>query len=355
MNTKKLIKLLTFLLAALLCVSAFAGCAANKNEAKYQEACDKLEAGDYEAAYALFTELGDYKDAAKQASYFRYIPVSHYTEYTSDDENGTITYTVTLNDQNLPATVVEEYSDGFKNTCTYTYNEFGFVMRRESSDTEGNTSSYEATFDARGNVITVTRSYSDGTVGTLECTYNDKDELIKVVTNNMPIYYYDSYTSTYDAEGREIKVVFDYQGEISIEETTYNEAGKILKKTWSYEDGEVYSINDYIYDEAGRLVEIRFTEEGEDGGFKKTTYNEKDQMITEHVFYTFDHEYTNNYEYDEHGNIVKTTYERTSSEDGLYQDVTESTYKLVYLPFDYTEEDWIDVCDSTQCWDSTHW
>ena len=356
MKTKIITKLFAVTIAAILCVSAFVGCAAKETEAKYREAYDKLEAGDYEAAYALFTELGDYKDAAKEAAYFRYIPVSHRVAYTSADESDTITYTITLNDQNLPATVVEEYGDGFKNTCNYTYNEFGFVTSREGSDSEGNVSLFEATYDDRGNMLSSKRTREDGSISTFECTYNDKDQLIAAVTTNAPAYY-DSYTSTYDEEGKEIKTVYLYEGETYIEETTYNEAGEILKKTWFGEDGEITSTDDYRYDEKGRLVEILYTEEGEDSGFKKITYNDKDQMITEHVLYRSDsdYEYTNTYEYDENGNVAKLTYDRISDTEDIYYDVTESTYKLVYLPFDYDEEEWADICDSTQCWDSTHW
>jgi hypothetical protein len=101
------------------------------------------------------------------------------------------------------------------------------------------------------------------------------------------------------------------------------------------------------------LVEILFTEEGEDGGFRRVTFNEKDQMLTEHVFYTFGLEYTNNYEYDEHGNVIKTSY--TNPDKTVGDDITESTYKLVYIPFEYTEEEWQAICDATQCWDMTHW
>ena len=78
-------------------------------------------------------------------------------------------------------------------------------------------------------------------------------------------------------------------------------------------------------------------------------------MITEHVLYTFDYEYTNTYEYDENGNVVKITYDRTSDTEGVFHDVTESAYKLVYLPFDYTEEEWTDVYYSPLCRDSTPW
>ena len=51
-------------LVAVMCISALTACSsadtsAKENEAKYLEAFEMTEKGDYEAAYALFTELGD--------------------------------------------------------------------------------------------------------------------------------------------------------------------------------------------------------------------------------------------------------------------------------------------------------
>ena len=348
-------KLIALTIAVMMCAVTFTACALpGSSKAKYQEAYDKLEAGDYEAAYALFTELGDYKDAAKEAAYFRYIPTNHYVEYVSEEETDTITYTVTLNAQNLPATVVEEYGSGLKHTCTFTYNELGYVTRRECSDTEGTTTLYEATYDANGNLLHETRTDADGNVSEFDGTYNDQGQLLTVVTQNAPDYY-DSYTCTYDAEGRESKFVYEYKDETIIEETTYNEAGEISKITWTTDgDGDdARTTYEYSYDEKGRLAEILFTENGEDSGFRRVTFNDKDQMITEHVFYTFGYEYTNNFEYDECGNVIRTTY--TNPDSTIGNDVTESEYKLVYIPFEYTEEEWVEICDSTQCQDLTHW
>ena len=372
MSTRNLTRLLIIILSLTICMSVFAACSKvdtsdeniDKNtdetpevdprEEKYAEAYELLEKRDYEAAYALFASLGDYKDAAKDAAYFRYMPINHSIEYVSDEENDTITYTVTLDDKNLPATIVEEYGSGLKHTCTFTHNEFGHVTRRECSDTEGTNTLYEATYDAKGNVINETLTDAEGNVSKFDYTYNDKDQLVTVVTTNAPEYY-KSYTCTYDAEGREIKAVYEYEDGNTIEETTYNAEGKLLKKTWAEEGEEAYSIYDYCYDEKGRLVEILFTDFGEDGGYRKTAYNDKDQIITENVVYSFGFEYTNNLEYDELGNATKMIYTASDSEGGEYNEVTESTYKLVYLPFDYTEEEWEAICDSTQCWDMTHW
>ena len=346
-------KIVTFTL--LLCmVLALAACTPEQTpdpkEDKYAEAYELLEKRDYEAAYALFVELGDYKDAAKEAAYFRYIPTAHIIECVSDEEQDTINYTVTLNDQNLPIAVVEEYASGSKHTCNITRNELGDVTRRECSNTDGTTTLYVATYDANGNLLNEMITDIDGNTSEFNYIYNEKGQLFKVVTTNAPTYYL-SCTYTYDDEGREFEILYVYEDGNITEKNTSDADGKLLKKTWIEEDDDVYSVNDYKYDEKGRLVEILFTEEGEYGGFRKVTYNDKDQLVTEHVYYTFGYEYKNNYEYDEHGNATKTTY--TDVVDA-YSEITESTYKLVYLPFEFNEKEWVDLCDSTHCWDVTH-
>ena len=210
---------------------------ADANEETYLKAFDLLEQKKYDEAYALFTQLGDYKDAAKEAAYFRYMPVRHFVDFTSEGNDETITYTVTLNDKNLLATVVEEYNTGSKHTCTFTYNEFGFVTRRECSDTEDGTALYEATYDAKGNRLSETITDMDGSVTQIDNTYNEKDQLVKAVTVSNSEYYVSSTaTFEYDAEGREIKIITAYEDGTVTEEITYNEAGKILKMTWA-EDG----------------------------------------------------------------------------------------------------------------------
>ena len=318
-------------------------------EERYEEACALLEKRDYESAYALFLDLGDYKDAQKQAEYFRYMPVSHYVECSPEEE--TITYTVTLNGSNLPETVVEEHSTGFKHTCSITYNEFGFITRRECSDTDGAKTAFEVTYDEKGNAVTEAITDKDGNVSRFDATYNEDGKVIKAVTTNAPDYYL-SYTYTYDDAGREIKVVYEVEDGSCVDENVYNEEGNLLKNTWTDENGSV-TVTDYVYDEKGRLTDIIFTEDGESAGFRKATFNDEDQMVSEHIVYSVGVEYTNSYEYDEHGNQIKRTH---SSKEGTetYSEVIETEYKLVYLPFEYTEEEWMEIFDSTECVDWAH-
>ena len=77
MNTQRTTKLLAFFLAVIMCALSLAACSkpppandpdVDKRQTKYLEAYDKLEQGEYVSAYELFVELGDYKDAAKEAA-----------------------------------------------------------------------------------------------------------------------------------------------------------------------------------------------------------------------------------------------------------------------------------------------
>ena len=353
MKARKITRILSTILSLAICATIFSSCNADKREEKYKEAYELLSSRNYEAAYALFVELGDYKDAAKEAEYFRYIPAGYYVEYVDGEETGTITYTVTFNEQNLPATINKKYNDGFEHTCNITYNAFGLMARRVCSNTDGETTCYVATYDANGNLLNETLTDVDGSVSKFDYTYNEKNQCVGLITTNAPDYYL-SYESTYDADGREIRIVCEHESGVDVEEMTYNAAGDILKDTW-LENGEVYSTYDYSYDEKGRLVEMTFTIAGEATSYRKTiSYNEKDQKTTEHAVHTDEYEYTYNYEYDEHGNAVKTTYDEKGSEGYEYSDVTDTTYKLVYLPYEYTEDEWTDLCDATLCWGIKH-
>ena len=354
MKARKLTRILSTVLSLAICTAVFSSCNADKREEKYKEAYELLASRNYDAAYALFVELGDYKDAAKEAAYFRYIPAGYKVDYADGEEMGTTIYTVTLNEQNLPATVNKKYSDGFEHTCNITYNAFGHMARRECTDTDGTTTLYEATYDANGNLLNETLTDTDGSVSEFNYTYDEKNRCIKLVTTNAPDYYL-SYENTYDDEGRVIRMVCEYEDGVDVEEITYNVAGDILTDIW-LNNGEVYSTYEYSYDENGRFVEMTFTRAGEDTVYRKTaSYNDKGQKTTEHGIYTDEYEYTYNYEYDENGNAIKTTYTDTDNEGNEYSDVTETAYKLVYLPYEYTEDEWGELCDATQCWDTKHY
>ena len=100
MNTKRFIKLLALSIAAIMCTSAFTACSLG-NASKYRQAFELTEQGDYESAYALFTELGDYKDAAEEAAKFRYVPIKETAEFISPEGTRIENLVISLNENNL--------------------------------------------------------------------------------------------------------------------------------------------------------------------------------------------------------------------------------------------------------------
>jgi ketosteroid isomerase-like protein len=320
-------------------------------EAMYEEAFALIGEKDYESAYALFVELGDYKDAAQQAAYFRYIPTYHYEYYTLLGEEVIVTYSVTLNEWNLPAVVVETYVSGEINTCTYTYNDFGKVTRRECVDEEGATILYVAEYDENGNLIAETVNNAFDEVSRFEYTYNELGQCVRCDVETENDWYYNYYAITYDEEGREIKIVYAYDDSNAIEEAVYDEEGRILKTVSYSDDSEERSENLHYYDENGRLIKVVFMFAGEELGYREISYDENGNMIKDRVCYDYGYDHTNEYEYDENGNAIKSTACVTGEEE---KDYTLSEYAFVYIPRSFTEKEWDNVEESIFCYDPPH-
>ena len=348
MNTKMTSKLLALFLAVIMCALSIAACskqppdddpAVDEQETKYLEAYDKLEQGEYVSAYELFVELGDYKDAAKEAARFRYVPVSCVGKYSGESAMPNETTTVTLNENNLPAQCFVTFEDGTTHTCTYTYNENGRLISIACNDPDGDLVTYETVYNANGKLEKETYRYFDGYYYTYEYTYDDQGLEIKSTSSDtdgnhvLNEYFYDdkgnmvkiagendegpfSFDYIYDDNNRLVKVIErDAEGNATwIEDYLYNEQGKKLKVSYTY-DGKEYEFAEYTYDEEGRLTTHRYhdTVEG---------YN----RLSEYT-YTADGR-------TEHFNI------KVPDE---YDDTQELTHKLVYIPFEYNENEWDNI------------
>ena len=79
-----------------------------EDEAKYNQALALIESGDYASAYALFKELGDYKDSATHLGCFYYVATASTYEEEGDSREVTISY----NEDNLPSVIVEKCDNG---------------------------------------------------------------------------------------------------------------------------------------------------------------------------------------------------------------------------------------------------
>jgi hypothetical protein len=290
------------------------------NEAKYLEALDMLKQGNYEGAYALFTELGDYKDAAKEAAKFRYVPVSYTVTYT--DEEGTETHTGThsLNENNLFLRCVYTYPDGKTHTCDYSYNDNGILAKIVCADEDGTRTHYECLFNDNGTVDKETFRYSDG--------------------------YYRIYENVYDENGKRIQVKFENDTEKLVYDVLYNDNDRLARFSVKDENGNEIEAEEYFYDENGNNVKVNFIRNGEITGSETYSYNEDGLLVSERFGGEDDYFSIIEYTYDANGNPTKR-YENYSY--GL-EVITEMTFKLVYIPYEYTAEDWQFIIDMVMEW-----
>ena len=190
------------------------------DEAKYLEAFDMLEQKNYEGAYALFTELGDYKDAAKEAAKFRYVLASYNDTYT--DEEGTETYTAihSFNEDNLILQCVYTYPDGNTHTCDCSYNDNGELAKIVCTDEDGTRTHYECLFNDDGTVAKVIYRYSDG--------------------------YYYSFENVYDENGKRIKINYETETEKMVYDVIYNDKDEIVRYSVKDENGTEIEAEEHV-------------------------------------------------------------------------------------------------------------
>ena len=197
------------------------------DEAKYLEAFDMLEQKNYEGAYALFTELGDYKDAAKEAAKFRYVLASYKDTYTAEEGTETCTGVHSFNEDNLIMQCVYTYADGGTHTCDCSYNDNGELAKIVCTDEDGTRTHYECLFNDDGTVAKVTYCYSDGE-------------------------YY-SFENVYDENGKRIKINYETETEKIVYDVIYNDKDEIVRYSVKDENGTEIEAEEHVYDENGKL------------------------------------------------------------------------------------------------------
>lgn len=191
------------------------------NAVKYDEAFALIEQGKYEAAYQIFHDLGEFRDAKEQLSFFRYVPTKVVTRntilgYIMQED-------ILYNDKNLPV---------------------------KQTNTLGSSSTvYEYIYDDNG-ILTELRyqnNYNDVSVVYL---YDENNRVSKVTTSyNGEMLSYEEYT--YDENGNRIRKVTDG----SDYRYDYNENGQVTKYYSVGKDGKEYVICEYVYDASGNLTE----------------------------------------------------------------------------------------------------
>ena len=341
MNAKKITKLLSLALVALLCASMLVACASTK----YREATEKLEAGDYEAAYALFLELGNYKDAAEIAAGFHYVPVSYFEHYTTSEESGTETCVITYNENNLPTRCESTFADGGRHICTFTYDANGRMTNRTCETNYDYGLSYDLAYDEKGNLTQEFYTYNDGYIYAVKHTYDEQgNEATIEAYDNEDFYAFYEYT-VYDENGNLLSGKAVDGDDTFTFELTYR-ADNLLESSIEREtDGDVIT-EQYTYDKNGNEIRMYKEKNGVMLESEDSTYDEKGQLVSQ--IYKDDTGYvcTCEYTYDEHGCPIRFV-EQDTDQEGYNR---ETVFELVYVPFDYSESEWYDLIDSLYYW-----
>ena len=108
-------------------------------------------------------------------------------------------------------------------------------------------------------------------------------------------------------------------------------------------EGNESQIEDYLYNEQGKKLKVSYIYDGKELEASEYTYDEKGRLLSE-IYRDTEDEYihSNEYTYTADGR-TEHLYLRMP---GVFDDTQEITHKLVYIPFDYTEEEWDNIAST---------
>lgn len=384
---KKIISMILVISMLLLC---FVSCNSGNNpadtsstenrsqsvrEETYTQAMIWIAERKYEEAYEALKELGDYKDAQEQVSYFRYVPIefSETEEYLGESysskrqyvygENGLLEITdfsYGYKDQILSTTQSFAYDD-FGNLIQiihsnddgisideYTYDNKGDRIKHVYTYSNGNKRIYEWTYDIKGNLIKEVRTEPESSnilsliTMTTEYSYDENNRLIKKVSNASYVmagefqYVYDY---TYDMKGNLIKEICinSNYGSKSIYDYTYDVKGNLIKEVYT-NDINYKEIRDYAYDSNGNLIKEVYTDSEGNKNIYDYTYDANGNLIKE--IDMFDNGDKDIYEfiYDTNNNLSKVLLTYYFEDGEGYSATCEATYQFVYMPFEIPKD-----------------
>lgn len=285
---------------------------------KYDEALDLIGEGKYEDAYAIFEELGDFKDSEEQLAKFHYIPVDAIIKYVEGTYTEYINIDITLNDMNLIEQVYASIGDEYQN-FEWKYDENGNVVRFISTYGSGSIQICEYEYDSNNNCTRRTYIYNDGSTSedNISYFYDSKGNITEKVKTSE--YGTDTYTYIYDANNKLIKATRTSSSwGTAIMNYSYDAQGNVIK-VGERESSDTYTYYFYEYDNNGNIVKI-----------SKDGYN-----------------YWQEYDFDEHSNMTELRYIYSGGEDTSHENVLTITYKLVYIDADISDEAFLTYLKNT--------
>ena len=334
-------KIISLLITVCILVSSLVSCNVFEKSSLYKEANSLIEKGEYEKAYEILKDLGDYKDAEKMLSRFRYAPTS-ITLKNSRMEDMKETIEIKLNKNNLTESFIRPRGT------------YGDVVYSLSYDDDGKLTEYKVS-----NIKDGETTYTD----TTKYTYDKNGNMTREAMSSLSSTLQYSIEYSYDKNGNMTgyRRVND-TGEVIEHEYIYDKKGNMVEETHTWPDGK-WSTSEYYYDKDGRLIKEEAL-----SYITEYVYDDNGNLITETKLYrgTTDEDKTEN-TYDEKGNLIKIVKTETkkgelsirSIQENTYDEngnlirkasttpragivditlTTEYTYKFVYSPFDISEK-----------------
>ena len=241
-------KKLFCMLLALVMVMAMVACGnpaeeiaeTDPNQPIYEEALAAHKDGDYETAYNLFSQLGDYEESAQMLATIKVEKVGVTVETTTTEGSSVSNVEYIYKDGNMIKETVT-HADGAVTKNYYKYNDINLCTSETHNDVDGGKTVIN-NFYKDSVMIRTTRTNPDKTKDTYEYT---NDEQGKIHNHVLTL-----------ADGTVEEAVYNYDAETgmlvsimtanSANTFAYNQFGDISNETLTVDGKEVYKAN-YTY------------------------------------------------------------------------------------------------------------
>lgn len=296
--------------------------------AEYDKALSLLEEGKYPEAKAIFESLGDDEESRRHLSRFHYIPTTMHMTY-----NGTTSVNeIRLNAQNLPDLITW---DGVldSDTSAYRYDDAGNIIHETLVDEEGVQTDIVYTYDANGRLLKKVETFEEYMI-TDEYIYNENGLLASIATTTASGYT-SSREFTYDEKGRLIKEYAGMEGISKTTEYSYDENGNKVQEiaAFMFSNSTYNAVYTSTYDANGNEIRcVSLNSDGSEDVFDYI-YDENNRLIKRHYLYANGTENVFDYTYDENGLVIGREYYGPENE----RESLTMEYTLVYIPFDLPE------------------
>ena len=307
----------------------------NDKKSKYTEACALIESGNFERAYELLIEIGDYKDSAEMVARFRYVPIKSTLTYADGYYE---VQELILGNNCLPTKQTYVSSDGDNYSHYYIFDANGRIIK-ESNQTLAREITNEPwtidyTYDSNGN-LTQEKYVSDDYWHSYDYTYNSEGTLIKESYTNSS--GSDEYTYIYDNSGKLLKKEYNSYDVVY----TYDSKGNLIKAEERNDSGSNYTTT-YEYDNNDNLIRKYTTDNNDYWNLEEYTYNNKNYLVEEAYTSSYGSDSTYKYTYDSNGNETKYEYY-----DNKYGD-----YSTVVTTYNVNGKIIKEICTSSTTWEN---